>query len=264
MFFITSKIFEFLGSPSHLTVFLLAIGAGLAYTRFAKWGRRLTSLGVILLLLMVFGPVGHMLAVPLETRFPAQPDDIAPPDGIIVLGGSVDEYLSSQRGRITFTESAERVTAPLELMRRFPKARLVFSGGSGALHESRFSEADAVRGFWRATGLDQGQVLYEDRSRNTFENAVFTRDLVKPKAGERWLLVTSAMHMPRAVGIFRQVGFPVVPYPVDYRTSGMFWRPGVPKYTAEALGTVDLAAHEWLGLLVYRLTGKTDALFPGP
>ena len=156
------------------------------------------------------------------------------------------------------------MTAPLELLRRYPKARLVFSGGSASLRASTLTEAWAVRRFWRAVGLDQGDVLYEDRSRNTFENALFTRDLVKPKEGERWLLVTSAMHMPRAVGVFRKVGFPVIAYPVDFRTNGAFWRAGVPGDTGSAVSMVENAMHEWLGLIAYRLTGKTDALFPAP
>ena len=133
MFFTISKIFEFIGSPSHLALTLLALGAGLAYTRYFKAGRRLTTLAAALLLLMAFGPVGHMLAVPLETRFAAPPDDIAPPDGIVVLGGSIDEALSAQYGRASFNQAAERVIAPIELLRRYPKARLVFTGGSAAL-----------------------------------------------------------------------------------------------------------------------------------
>jgi uncharacterized SAM-binding protein YcdF (DUF218 family) len=87
---------------------------------------------------------------------------------------------------------------------------------------------------------------------------------VKPTKGERWLLVASAMHMPLAVGVFRKAGFPVIAYPVDFRTSGDFWRPRVPERTGEAIGTVDLATHEWLELLAYRLTGQTDSLFPAP
>ena len=177
-------------------------------------------------------------------------------------GGSIDQTLSAQYGRASFNQAAERVIAPLELRRRYPKARLVFTGGSAALRPSTLTEAWAVRRFWRAVGLDQGDVVYEDRSRNTFENALFTRDLVKPREGERWLLVTSAMHMPRAVGVFRKVGFPVIAYPVDFRTNGEFWRAGVPADTGSAVSMVENAMHEWLGLIAYRLTGKTDALFP--
>jgi uncharacterized SAM-binding protein YcdF (DUF218 family) len=264
MFFIVSKIFEYVGSPSHLALTILALGVGLAYTRYFKAGRRLTILAAALLLLMGFGPVGHMLAVPLEMRFAARADDIDPPDGIIVLGGSVDAELSAQYGRGGFSQAAERVIAPIELLRRYPKARLVFTGGSASLRASTLTEAWAVRRFWRSVGLDQGDVVYEERSRNTFENALFTRDLVKPREGERWLLVTSALHMPRAVGVFRKVGFPVIAYPVDFRTNGEFWRAGAPGDTGSAIATVENAMHEWLGLVAYRVTGKTDALFPAP
>jgi uncharacterized SAM-binding protein YcdF (DUF218 family) len=264
MFFIASKIFEFVGSSSHLALAILACGVGLAYTRHARCGRRLTTLGAAVLLVMAFGPVGHMLAVPLETRFPSQPDDIDPPDGIIVLGGAVDQALTAIHDRVSFGQAADRVIAPIALLRRYPKARLVFTGGAGTLRATTLTEAWAVRRFWRAVGVDEGNVVYEDRSRNTFENAVFSRELVKPRESERWLLITSAMHMPRAVGVFRKAGFPVIAYPVDFRTNGEFWSVGVPGDTGSAIAMLEYAMHEWVGLVAYRLTGKTDAVFPAP
>lgn len=264
MFFILSKIFEFFLAPAHLFIFLATLGAALLYTRLFRWGRRLTLVSATALLAMAFGPVGHFLAVPLETRFPPPPDDMPAPDGIIVLGGTVDEKLSADLDRVVFVDAAERLTAPIALKRRYPNARLVFSGGSAALRGSPYTEAEVVKRFWRDSGVDTGAALYEDRSRNTFENAVFTRELVRPKPGERWLLVTSAAHMPRSVGIFRQAGFPVTAYPVDFRTNGDLARAGVPRFATRALGLVDFAAHEWAGLIAYRFTGKTDALFPAP
>jgi uncharacterized SAM-binding protein YcdF (DUF218 family) len=264
MSFALSKIFEFLFAPTHLTLFALLLGATLLYTRYGKWGRRLVALSAVLLALMAFGPFGSMLATPLEARFPEQPDAIAEPDGIIVLGGSIDEELSAERGRVVFNEAAQRLIAPIELLRRFPRARLVFTGGSGRLLGSTDAEALFVRRFWRAIGLDQGAALYEDRSRNTVENALFTRDLVQPKPGERWLLITSAMHMPRAVGIFRKLGFSVVPYPVDFSTNGDFWRWPTHNSISRRLGIVDRAAHEWFGLVVNRLMAKSDEFLPAP
>lgn len=264
MFFIVSKIFEFFMGPSHVALFCLFLGAALAYSRFAKCGRRLTLLSAVLLGLIAFGPLADMLAAPLEARFPPPSGDMEPPNGIIVLGGSVDEDLSARTGRLVFTESAQRLTAPLELRRRFPKAKLVFTGGSGLLAAGGATEAEVVRKYWREIGLDDGDVLYEDRSRNTIENALFTMELVKPLPGERWLLVTSATHMPRAMGLFRKIGFPVLAFPVDYQTTGEFWRLRMPHSAAAGLRVVDLAMHEWWGLLASRLTGKTDELFPAP
>lgn len=264
MFFIASKIFEFFAAPSQLALFVAFCGTALLFTRYARAGRVLCLLGALALFALGFAPVGNFLAAPLEARFPAPPDDMPAPDGVIVLGGSVDETLSALRGRVALESSAERLTAPLEILRKYPGVKLVFTGGSAALRGSNYTEAQAVRNFWRGIGLDQGAVLYEDRSRNTFENAVFTRDLLRPKPSERWLLVTSAAHMPRSVGIFRHAGFPVIAWPVDFRTTGdpFAWR--APRHATQGLDLVDAAAHEWLGLVAYRLTGKIDDLFPAP
>lgn len=264
MFFILSKIFEFFLAPTHCAIFLGALGSALLYTRAARWGRRLAAISAVVLLAMAFGPVGNFLAAPLEARFPPPPGDMPAPDGIIVLGGSVDDKLSADLNRTVIVDAPERLTAPIVLRRKYPNARIIFTGGSAALRGGDYSEAQAVQRFWRDVGLDTGDILYEARSRNTHENALYTRELAQPKPGERWLLITSAMHMPRSVGIFRQVGFPVIAYPVDFRTKGNMWRLIMPRFATKALGLVDFAAHEWAGLVAYRLTGKTDALFPAP
>jgi uncharacterized SAM-binding protein YcdF (DUF218 family) len=263
MFFTVSKVFEFFLAPVHLFIFLAIVGAILLFTRWKTWGRAFSTVSALALLLMAFGPLGGFLAGPLEGRFPAPPDDMPPPDGIIVLGGTIDERLSADRDRPTLVDAAERLTAPIALKRKYPNARLVFTGGSAALRGSPFAEADAVQRFWREVGLDQNDIFYERRSRNTYENAVFTREMLRLKPGERWLLVTSAIHMPRAIGVFRKAGFDVIAYPVDYRTSG---DSGLefPRFPTKALGLVDFAAHEWAGLIAYRLAGKSDALFPAP
>ncbi|MBG0791940.1 YdcF family protein [Methylocystis sp. H62] len=250
-------IIKFLASPTVLLLFIGALGAALTFTRnYSRWGRWIASATFLLLALAAFGPLGHLLAAPLESRFPPPPDDMILPDGIIVLGGAAGENQSGLRGHLTFNESAERLTMPIELKRQFPNARLVFT--------SHARETMQVRDFWKRVGLDQGDVLYEENSNDTYENAVFTKDLVKPKPGERWLLVTSATHMPRSVGVFRHIGFPVIAYPVDYRTSreaGKWHRPASP---SKGLGLVETAAHEWIGLIAYRLSGKTDTLVPSP
>jgi uncharacterized SAM-binding protein YcdF (DUF218 family) len=117
---------------------------------------------------------------------------------------------------------------------------------------------------WRELGVPESQMIFEAGARNTYENALFTQALVQPRADQRWLLVTSAWHMPRAMGIFRALGMKPIAWPVDYRTSGTAddWRP--PGDGSRALRNVEAGLREWVGLLVYRLTGKTDALLPAP
>jgi uncharacterized SAM-binding protein YcdF (DUF218 family) len=112
-------------------------------------------------------------------------------------------------------------------------------------------------------GVPRARVLLENRSRNTYENAVFTRDLVKPKPGERWLLVTSAAHMPRSVGCFRRAGFPVEAYPVDWHSAPDFTF-SLNRRIAGALGLFDFGVHEWAGLVIYWLRGRTSEFFPSP
>ena len=104
----------------------------------------------------------------------------------------------------------------------------------------------------------------ERRSRNTLENAEFSKALVAPKAGERWLLVTSAFHMPRSVGLFRKAGFAVEPYPVDWRVGGRDDLLSFTNIALDGLGRTDAAMREWMGLIAYRATGKIDELLPGP
>lgn len=265
MFFIVSKIFESLFAPLQFALLLSTLGVLLLFTRYSRYGRACVAVGVGALLLMTLSPLGAFLAAPLENRFPAPPEDMPAPDGIIVLGGAIDEMLSERRDRPVLIDSAaERLIAPLALKQKFPQARIIFTGGSGALSGSSYTEADGVRRFWRDTGFVSNNILFEERARNTFENAVYARDLAQPKPGERWLLVTSAMHMPRSVGIFRKAGFPVVAYPVDFRTDG---DPSVftpPRFPTRAIGVMQFAVHEWLGLAVYWLTGKTSALYPAP
>lgn len=261
LFFYVSKLVWFFVQPSSLIALLLVGGLALALWR-RRWGLRLVALGALFYVIAGFSPLGHWLMIPLEERFPRAELD-APVDGIIVLGGAVDTLVSKERGITALNEAAERLTAGTALAKRFPEARLVFSGGSAKVFHRGETEAAGAKRLFARLGIAPERLLLEDRSRNTAENAAFTRDLVQPQPGERWLLVTSAFHMPRAVGCFRAVGFEVIPWPVDYRTSGGgdVWR--FFSRASEGLRRVDLAAKEWAGLLAYSITGRTSAFLPG-
>ncbi len=158
-----------------------------------------------------------MLILPLEDRFPPWNSAQGPPDGIVVLGGAIAPGISLARGAVALNNSAERITATVELARRYPNARIIFSGGTAALFKGPLEAPLAVKEF-EALGVAHDRITAEEQSRNTIENAVFSRLIAQPKPGERWLLVTSAFHMPRAIAAFRAAGFPVEAYPVDWRT----------------------------------------------
>lgn len=266
--FAFSKLAWALIQPSNgllLLLVLAAVALLCGYRRLGTW--LLCSVTAVLVVITVL-PVGAWLLIPIENRFPppALPEQI---DGIVMLGGAVEPHVSAMRGQIALNEAAERVTALVELARRYPDARIVASGGIGRLVESPGHPARALEAFYRRQGLDPARILFEERSRNTVENAVLSKQLVDPAPDERWLLVTSAYHMPRAVGVFRKVGWPVIAYPVDYRTSGTAdFRAALGELAepdvADRLLAFDQATKAWVGLLAYWLMGRTGALFPAP
>lgn len=263
MFFYLSKLLWLLAQPSNLLLLLLVaavLGVWFGHRRLAA--PLLYGVTAVLALVGLL-PVGLWLMTPLENRFAALtelPDRV---DGVIVLGGGVDLPVAEARRTIALNEAGERSTTLMELGQRYPDARLIFTGGTDWLSGVPTSEAEVMREFYRRQQFESARVLFEDRARNTYENALFSRQLLEPAPGERWLLVTSASHMPRAVGVFRRAGWPVLAYPVDYRTTGGFelWS-GLD--VALRLKEFDEASKAWLGLVAYWLSGRTSALLLAP
>jgi uncharacterized SAM-binding protein YcdF (DUF218 family) len=264
MFFPLSKILGFFASPSNLIILIGILGLLLLPTRFARAGRALAFASLVMLAILGLSPIGNALIIPLEARFPRWDATHGTPDGIIVLGGAISPDVSAARDEVALNEAAERLTVAAELARRYPAARVLFSGGSGALIYDEGAEAAFALRLLEALGIPRTRIILEDRSRNTVENAILSKAIARPKPGERWLLVTSAHHMPRAIGVFRKAGFPVEAYPVDWRTRGAddALRPFAT--VGDGLRRSDTAVREWVGLAVYWLTGRSSELFPAP
>lgn len=261
MFFIASKALWFFAAPSALLT--LGALAGVALAR-RRGGRTLAAACLLLLLLIGIAPFGAALLIPLEGRFPAPPGDLPPPYGIVILGGAIDDEMSRARGQTILDEGAARLTEAAILARRFPSARVVYTGGSASLLGRESTEAEEGRKLLVALGVEASRIAVEMRSRNTDENARFTAALVHPRPDQIWLVDTSAYHMPRAMGLFRKAGFDAVAVPVDYHTEGgrRDWR--LNANLPRGLELFDLAVHEWTGLIAYRLSGRIDAFLPGP
>jgi uncharacterized SAM-binding protein YcdF (DUF218 family) len=264
MFFVLSKVLGFFAVPSNAIAAVCALGAALLLIRWLRLGSGMLALGVLLLLLFGYSPAANVLLLSLSERFPAWQFDGREPDGIIVLGGAIDSEVSEARDALETDQSAERIIAMLELARRFPDARIVFSGGSGNLIENSVPEAPIAGRLLERFGIARERVLLESGSRTTDENASLVRRMVSPKPGERWLLVTSAFHMPRSIGAFRHAGFTVEAYPVDWRTRG--WTDAAMPFDrlSAGLARTDLAVHEWIGLFAYWASGRSSTLFPSP
>ena len=263
MFFVLSKVFWLLVQPISL-VFLLTLGA-IVLVLLHRRRLALVALSIVAALvgLFAFTSLGYMLIQPLENRFSvpqAMPDTVG---AIVMLGGATKARPSTARQTVALNDAGERLTTTLWLAERYPTARIVLSGGGGLMSGETESEAETARRFFLAMGIEESRLVLEEESRNTIENAQFTRELLADGDGQA-VLVTSAFHMPRSVGLFRAQGVDVVPWPTDYRSTG---NQGLAFDIADPNSNFDTAStaiREWVGLVVYRITGQIGDLFPAP
>ena len=261
LFFWLSKLTWLVIAPDSLLL-LLGLFSWVMWRRGAlRVAKASLNLLLVTLLLVALLPVGEWLLYPLENRFPANPQLPHKIDGIMVLGGPESITRSAVWNQVELGDSAERLLAGMALARRHPEAKLVFTSGSGSILYQRYKGADVGKKLFEEQGMDSSRILLERKSRNTYENAAFSKALVKPRSGEIWVLVTTASHMPRSVGIFCQADWPMIPYPVDHHT----WRGNLLRLDYGLVGHLNelgLAMYEWVGLVAYKLTGKTTALLP--
>lgn len=264
MFFYLSKLFWFVAQPVNLIGLLIMAGILLAIAGWRRLSLLLSFCAFLILAIGAWTSTGALLLHPLEDRFTRPDPAPAQVAGIIVLGGGFEGGVNLVRGGYELNSSGDRFVEAAVLARRYPQARVVVTGGSGSLMLEGEGDGDTAPRLLTALGVEPGRLVLENRSRNTYENAVFTREMVDPKAGETWLLVTSAFHMPRSVALFRKAGFDVVPWPADYRTAGNE-HVGLPQdNVADSLQNLTVAMREWIGLLAYWLSGRIDSPLPGP
>jgi uncharacterized SAM-binding protein YcdF (DUF218 family) len=248
MFFLISKTIGALFTLSNLLITIGVAGLILICSRYRSLGRKLLVICVAGFAAIGFFPIGNLLLWPLATRFPAWEPTSGAPNGIVVLGGEID-----------------RVIAAAKLAHQYPKARVVYSGGNSNLIRTDDTEADVAESIFVGLGLPRDRLFLERQSRNTLENAEFSKVIAAPKPGEHWLLVTSAYHLPRSVGIFRKQGFAVEPYPI-IGSRKQDWPEFLTLQSSflERVETTDIAVREWTGLIAYRLAGRTSELLPSP
>ena len=253
--FFAAKLLNLLAQPLTWVVVLLL--ASLLVRSKPALGRKLVGLALALLLLMGWQPLPHWLIRQLETQYAEIPfnANLEPYTGAIILGGATEEgYIAQAHAQPLLNDAAERMIAPIAMLRHNPHLRIVFTGGEGTLLASGPSEAERVRPFFDSMGLATNQVTYEAASRTTYENAVLSAQLPGINIGQRWLLVTSAWHMPRSMATFRKAGWNVTAYPVDFRTGDT--TPWTEYSLKDGSRNWQLLLHEWLGWLAYRVTGR--------
>jgi uncharacterized SAM-binding protein YcdF (DUF218 family) len=239
-----SKVFWLIVQPAHLWILLMVIGTALLFTRRRRIGLGLLSLDGLLILMIALLPVGHWFITPLEDRFPRLVEMPIHVDGIIMLGGDAD-------------------VAFADLARRYPKAKLVFTGAAPPQEYGVFYKVNGARHSSQWMGIETSRITFSPESRNTFEDVVDAKAIVHPTPTEIWILVTSAFHMPRSVGLFQAQDWRVVPNPVGYRAGAGDVAISNLDF-AQNLTLLSLALKEWIGMFANRLLGHSESLFPGP
>ncbi|SMF68966.1 Uncharacterized SAM-binding protein YcdF, DUF218 family [Tistlia consotensis] len=265
MLFWVNKLVWWLANAETLLLLALSLGGLLAWLGRGRWrrrGARLLAAGILFALAVAVLPLDQWILAPLEHRFPPPKTPPERIDGAVVLGGGIVVMMSSQTGRPELNEAGDRLLAMIELAERYPEAKIVYSSGSYVSGDPNHTEAAFAGELAEAAGLPAGRILLETASRNTHENAIESFLVADPQPGQRWLLVTSAKHMPRAVGSFRAAGWEVEAYPVDFEVypEGT----GLMVDFANRLKRFNGGLKEWMGLVGYRLLGWTDSLFPAP
>lgn len=263
MFPYFTRILWMVAQPVSIVALLMLLGLLLLWAKRRRLAATALILATLSLALFSFTTFAYVLIAPLESRFvrPAEPARI---DGIVVLGGAMDTRVNTVRQGWELKRSGDRFVETLRLALRHPEARILIAGAGSILTPGEVSEAEAGARFFTDFGIARERLVLENQSRNTEENAVNAKAVGQPKPGETWLLVTSAFHMPRSMGLFRRAGFSVIPWPTDYMAPGNESLGLKFDEASENLAISNIALREWVGLAGYYLTGRIDEIVPGP
>lgn len=261
MFFLASKIFWILAAPLNFLWILILIGLVYGIIKHHQINK---ILFVALWAFIILGalPVGYNLVVLIERQYQrpvTMPDNV---DGIMVLGGGFNAELSHMTGMMVANNDINRVVDFVDLAQKYPEAKLVYSGGSGRIFHQGKGESPIAAAYLRLSALDEGRVVYEEASRNTYENIVNTKKMVAPQKGEVWIVVTSKFHIPRTMGIFKKQEWDVTPYPSSPITTGEYRILPVGFNVSANFKLLDTGLREVFGCVIYYIFGKSAFVLP--
>mgnify|MGYP001220911147 CR=1 FL=1 len=260
MSFYLSKILWLILNPYNFFIFVNFIIIFSYIFRFKIISITLFIINFVFLLAISFFPIGNYLInkIEKEYHFATQVPNYL--DGILVLGGATSPFLFREFNQVSVNESAERLIESVKIIREFENAKIIFSGGSGVLERPDLGHADAAKFFYETVGIDTQKIIFENISRNTYENILFTKNIINPKKNEKWLLITSAFHMKRAILVGKKHKWNFIPYAVDFKTQKKIkFKPSF--NLLSNLTSFQKASHEWLGLLSYYFMNRTERIF---
>ena len=260
MSFYLSKILWFIINPFNIFILFIFIGFFSHFFLRNNFYKIIFFFTVMIFIFFAVMPTGKYMIYQLEKKFHSEilfPKQI---DGILILSGATNPILTKEFDQINLNGSIERLTESIQLHKKYPKAKFVFSGGSGSLYNQELTHSDVAIKFFIQQGIDVNEIVFESKSRNTFENILYSKKIVNPKPNENWILVTTAFHMTRAINIAEKLDWEMIPYAVDFRISKKSsWQPTLNFFSNISL--LQTASHEWVGLVAYYFMGRTSKIY---
>jgi uncharacterized SAM-binding protein YcdF (DUF218 family) len=256
MEFYLSKVFNIFINPLNILSFIILIQLFIIFfIQSKKLVIFFSKLFLILFLFFGYSPLSNFLLSKIEDYIQTSKYPVQQLTGVIVLGGSFNSGLQSkERNEVSLNNSVERLTKTLEIYKKNPRLLILFSGFSGELKPQGWSESDMAKKFFLDQGVKIDNLIFENQSRNTFENIKYSKDIIANYKGT-WGLITSANHMPRSFFTFKRQGLILEPISVDYKTgtSRMFW---INFDISSGLSNWSIIFHELIGISYYKVTNK--------
>ena len=256
MEFYLSKILNFFINPLYILSLIVLIHLFIIFfIQSKKLVILFSKLLLILFLFFGYSPLSNFLLSKIEDYIQTSKYPVQQLTGVIVLGGSFNSgFESKERNEVSLNSSAERLTKALEIYKKNPRLLILFSGFSGELKPQGWSESDMAKKFFLDQGVKLDNLIFENQSRNTFENIKYSKDIIANYKGT-WGLITSASHMPRSFFTFKKQGLILEPINVDYKTgtSRMFW---INFDISSGLSNWSIILHELIGISYYKITNK--------
>lgn len=260
MSFYLSKIIWLIFNPFNIFIFLTIISLIFYFLYLKKLSIIIFLTNFTCLLTISIFPIGNYLIYKLEKEYHSK---IQPPQnlhGILILGGATNPLLFKDHEEISFNDAAERLIEAFHLIKKYKNIKVIMTGGSGLINETEIGHADVAKIFFNKMDLDTSKIIFENKSRNTNENIILSKKIAKPNNDEKWLIITSAFHMKRAILIGQKNNWEFIPYAVDFKSRSKFnFKPSI--YLWSNLSSFQLASHEWIGLVSYFLMQRTDKIF---
>mgnify|MGYP001054399071 CR=1 FL=1 len=260
MSFYLSKIIWLVLNPFNLFIFINITAIFFYILTYKKFSIFIFITNFLFLFIISSFPIGSFLIYKLEKQYYNLPQTHKKIDGILILGGATNPMLFKEHNQVSLNGSSERLFEAISIIKTNNIAKVIFSGGSGIPDRPDLEHAQVAKLLFEKMGLETNKIVFEKKSRNTYENILFSKKIIKPQQTEKWLLITSASHMKRATLIASKLDWEIIPHPVDFQSfKNLRYKPNL--NFLSNLNSFQKASHEWLGLIYYYYMNRTERIF---